>query len=85
MSSSTSALPSIILNVYPNPVSDKLYYKSDKSIQNISVFDDGGRPLIVMHGMGVNGEIALMDLLPGAYFIQFSTEDVKITKRVIKE
>lgn len=85
VSSSISALPSIVLNVYPNPVSDKLYYKSDKSIQNISVFDDGGRPLIVKHGMGVNGEIALMDLLPGAYFIQFSTEDAKITKRVIKE
>ncbi len=71
-------------NVYPNPVKDNFYIKSDlKSDSKVSVTDMSGKLLKVFRGK--QDSYNLSDLPNGNYMILIENEKGKITKKIIKQ
>ena len=74
------------LNVYPNPVNDKLYIETEVKIENVAIYTITG----VMVGQQTtdNGQqtltIDLSELNSGIYFIKISTDNGEIVKRIVK-
>ena len=74
------------LNVYPNPVNDKLYIETNVEIENVAIYTITG----VMVGQQTtdNGQqtltIDLSELNSGIYFIKISTDNGEIVKRIVK-
>ncbi len=58
------------INIYPNPVSDVLNIKSDKSIKNMDLYDTQGR--LVLHTNGNQKTINLSVINLGIYFLKIS-------------
>jgi len=62
------------LLIYPNPVNDKLFIKTDKSLENINIYDLSGRKVINLNP-GRNGEIEVQaDLLQSGVYILQTTD-----------
>ena len=75
------------LNVYPNPVKDKLYIETEVKIENVAIYTITG----VMVGQQTtdNGQqtltIDLSELNSGIYFVKIKTDNGEIVKRIVKE
>ena len=74
------------VNVYPNPVSDKLYIEVETEIEEVAVYDIYGR-LQVTETPSHQGDLSidLSDLKSGIYFVKIYTEKGNIVKRIIKQ
>ncbi len=69
------------IEIYPNPVSSKLYFASDFNFINIKVYDQNGRLLIVP----VNTDYINCSLLnSGVYTIEFKTDRSTFYKKFVK-
>ena len=75
------------VNIYPNPVSDKLYIETEAEIEEVVVYDVYGRIQNLRNSetQKLRNSIDVTDLNSGVYFIQIKTEEGNITKRFVKE
>ena len=73
------------LNVYPNPVNDKLYIEADIEIEEAVVYDVFGRQQDNWT-TGQQGKVAVdvSKLDAGVYFVKIKTAEGEIVKRIIK-
>ena len=71
------------INVYPNPVSNKLYIQKDVSVVAASLYDINGKKIKSLDGQ--KNEYDLSFLKNGIYFIKIMTENnLFCTKSIIK-
>ena len=71
------------INVYPNPVSNKLYIEEDVSVLTASLYDINGKKISSWDGQ--KNEYDLYFLKNGIYFIEIVTENnLFCTKSIIK-
>ena len=77
----------ISLDIYPNPVNDKLYIVTEEEVEEVVVYTITG--VIVGQQSTVNSQqtltIDLSDLKSGIYFVKINTEKGNIVKRIIKQ
>ena len=74
------------LNLYPNPVQDKLYIEAEAEIEEIVVYDVYGRRQVTeTPSHQGNLSIDVSNLNSGVYFVKIKTEEGNIVKRFVKE
>ena len=75
------------INIYPNPVNDKLYIETEAEIEEVVVYDVYGRIQNLRNSetQKLRNSIDVTDLNSGVYFVQIKTEEGNITKRFVKE
>jgi hypothetical protein len=75
------------LDLYPNPVQDKLYIEAEAVIEEVVVYDVYGRVQNLRNSetQKLRNSIDVSDLNSGVYFVQIKTEEGNITKRFVKE
>ncbi len=74
------------LNIYPSPVSDKLYIESEMNIEEVVIYDVYGRLQATKtpsHQDDATVDVSCLN--SGVYLIKINTENGIITKRFIKE
>ena len=74
------------LNVYPNPVNDKLYIETEMNVEEVVVYTITG--VIVGQQSAVNSQQSYIDvanLNSGVYFVKVVTENGEVVKRFIKK
>jgi len=73
-----------VINIYPNPVVDKLFINSDKKIESVVIFDAKGSVVKKENNLNSNS-VNVSDLISGAYVIKVSTGESVLTKKFIKK
>jgi hypothetical protein len=74
------------LNIYPNPVNDRLYIEAETVIEEVVVYDVYGRRQVTeTPSHQGNWTIDLSELKSGIYFVKINTEKGNIVKRIIKD
>lgn len=72
----------IDINMYPNPVKDILYFKSDNKIVKAEIYDSTGR---IITSLGIKDDsINVSELNKGNYLIKFSTKNQTVLRKFIK-
>src|SRR5690606_32210031 len=82
---STQSFAQNNIKIYPNPVTETLYFdlKSDISIEKVMIFDNLGRK--VFEKNNVSDNISVSDLQKGNYILKiFSDKGVQTEKIVVK-
>ena len=77
---------SLALNIYPNPVNDRLYIETESEIIEVSIFDVYGRRQVTetpSHQEVVTVEVS--NLNSGVYFVKVVTNDGDVVKRFVKK
>jgi hypothetical protein len=77
------AVPSA-LNLYPNPVRDELFVKSDTEIESIALFGLQGNLLLRSNVQSSSATLSLGSLPKGIYLIQVKRADAISTQKIIK-
>ena len=73
------------LKVFPNPVSDLLNIENnDHSIKKVQLYNSVGQIIKTWHVVQANNTFDLSDLGVGLYFIEISTSNGVLTKKLIK-
>ena len=74
------------VNVYPNPVKDRLYIETSTQIQSVEVYDIYGRVQNLRNSetQKLRNSIDVSNLNSGIYFVKVKTEEGNIVKRIIK-
>ena len=72
-----------LLNVYPNPVNDRLYIETETEVEEIVVYDVYGRQQSTVNGQQTDIDVASLN--GGIYFVKVVTENGEIVKRFIKK
>lgn len=74
------------LNVYPNPVNDKLYIETEVKIENVAIYTITG--VMVGQQTTENGQqtltIDLSGLNSGIYFVKINSDNGQIVKKIVK-
>jgi hypothetical protein len=75
------------LDLYPNPVQDKLYIEAEAEIEEVVVYDVYGRVQNLRNSetQKLRNSIDVSNLNSGVYFVKIKTEEGNITKRFVKE
>ena len=74
------------VNIYPNPVSDRIFIEAETEIEEVVVYDIYGRHQVTeTPSRQGNLSIDLSDLKSGIYFVKINTEKGNIVKRIIKQ
>ncbi|MBO5957294.1 MAG: fibronectin type III domain-containing protein [Bacteroidales bacterium] len=74
------------LNIYPNPVSDKLYIEAEVEIEEVVVYDVYGRHQVAeAPSRQGNLSVDVSNLNSGVYFVKVITENGEVVKRFIKK
>lgn len=71
-------------NIYPNPFTSVVRITTERTAQNISVYDVFGRLLMQQPVSGMQFEIDLSELSPGAYLLQVDYGDSRSMHRIQK-
>ncbi len=72
------------VDIYPNPISDKINIESSKKLQLIEIFDISGKKLI---GMSINSYMQVVDvsgLSSGVYLLKLQMENSIVIEKIIK-
>ena len=74
------------LNIYPNPVNDKLYIETQTQIQTIEIYDIYGRHQVAETPRH-QGDLSIdvLGLKSGVYFVKIVTDKGEVTKLFIKK
>ncbi|MFZ0472230.1 MAG: CotH kinase family protein [Bacteroidales bacterium] len=84
--SSTGETPEdMSIDIYPNPVSDFLYIKSDLEIISLKLYDMQGRVLMEIIGGDNMCEIDVRDLIRGTYIVKVITNGGSRTEKIVKD
>lgn len=80
---STQSFTQNKISIYPNPVSDILYFKTaDTAIEKVMVFDLSGRKILEQNQINT---ISILDLQKGSYILKiFSDRGVQTEKILVK-
>ncbi len=70
------------LNVYPNPVNDKLYIETEAKIEEINIYTLTG--IVVFSETNCDNAIEVSNLSSGVYFVKVRTENGEVVKRIAK-
>lgn len=70
------------ISVYPNPVKDTLYFRSDENIIKAEMYDVSGRIISSVNPSGHSLDVS--HLAKGNYLIRFSTKEKSVTRKFIK-
>ena len=73
------------VNIYPNPVDDRLYIETLTQALTIEIYDIYGRRQQLSANSYQPSVIDVSDLNRGIYFVKISTEEGDIIKRIIKK
>jgi hypothetical protein len=75
-----------LINIYPNPVNDRLYVETQTQTLTIEIYDVYGR-LQDYKTTRLQGNVAIdvENLKSGIYFVKINTEKGNIVKRIIKQ
>jgi hypothetical protein len=73
---------SSIVGIYPNPVSDKLFIRSEENIKRAEIYNIQGKLIKIVENN--TKEISVSDLKAGIYMLQIQTENGIISLRFIK-
>jgi hypothetical protein len=73
------------LDIYPNPVADKLYIESEMNIEEIRIFDAMGRCQDIEMSSSQFVTLDLSDLNSGVYFVRIKSDGEFIIKRFVKK
>ena len=74
------------VNIYPNPVSDRIFIEAETEIEEVVVYDIYGRRQVTeTPSRQGNLSIDLSDLKSGIYFVKINTEKGNIVRRIIKD
>ena len=71
-------------NIYPNPVSDRLFIKTEMSVEEVVVYDAFGRQQTTVNGQQ-SSYIDVAKLNSGVYFVVIKTNEGTVVKRFVKE
>jgi len=71
-----------VTKIYPNPVKDILYFKSDNVVSSIKLIDALGR---VMNNHSVDNSVDVSEFPLGIYFLMIETEEGVVTRKFVKE
>lgn len=71
------------LEIYPNPVNDKLYIETEVEIEEVVVYDIYGRQQLAVSGQ--SSAVSVVDLNSGVYFVKVVTNDGEVVKRFVKK
>lgn len=74
---------SIRTEIYPNPVSDVLYIRSEYIIETVKMYDQAGNILSEKPVSDKEHQVNVSDLSPGMYLIRMETEQAIISKRFL--
>jgi len=74
------------LNLYPNPVTEEVYFDSEKVVKVVKVFDVFGK-LVLMKNVNSNGKISVSvdNLISGTYILYSETEDGSVVNKFVKK
>ncbi|HOZ51776.1 MAG TPA: T9SS type A sorting domain-containing protein [Chitinophagaceae bacterium] len=81
---SVSTINEGYFNIYPNPVSDHIYFSSRKEIKKATLFDQLGRQIIKKQINGGYGHIDVYDLVSGLYYLVLIDKDDSRTSKMIR-
>ena len=74
------------VQIYPNPVNDRLYIEAETEIEEVVVYDIYGRHQVTETASHQgNLSIDMSDLKSGIYFVKINTEKGHIVRRIIKD
>ncbi len=73
------------LDIYPNPVGDKLFVESEMNIEEICIFDALGRCQDIEMSSSQFVTLDLSDLNGGVYFVRIKSDGEFIIKRFVKK
>ena len=73
------------LNIYPNPVSDKLFIEAKDAISNVEIYNLTGAKVIGKECNSDKVEMEVGELQSGIYFIRMTTANTTETRRFVKE
>jgi fibronectin type 3 domain-containing protein len=74
------------INVYPNPVNDKLFIETEVEIEEVVVYDVYGRRQVTeTPSHQGNLSVDVTNLNSGVYFVKVVTENGETVKRIIKD
>ena len=74
------------VQIYPNPVNDRLYIEAETEIEEVVVYDIYGRHQVTETASHQgNLSIDMSDLKSGIYFVKINTEKGNIVRRIIKD
>ncbi len=76
---------SLKLEIYPNPVKDKLYFSNKGAVTKATVFNLQGRPVLDKKIHHTQNHLDVSNLQPGVYFIRFSGKNITATEKIIKQ
>jgi len=84
---STLGIETISLNenavkLYPNPVSDKLFIKSNETIKELTIYNVNGQLIMQANIMGNSVDVANLPL--GVYFVKINTANAETIRKIIK-
>ena len=71
-------------NIYPNPVSDKIYIETEVEIEEVSIFDIYGRRQELSAVSCQPSAIDVSNLNSGIYFVKVVTSEGEVVKRILK-
>lgn len=72
------------ISMYPNPVSEMLYFKADQSIKSVNVFDVSGRPVLSITGQDIT-QISLQHVVSGMYFTEIRSANKTTRRKILKQ
>jgi hypothetical protein len=73
------------LEIYPNPVSDFLYIKTDQEIISLNIYDMQGRVQMAINGGDNMCEVDVRHLIKGTYIVKVITDGGSRTEKIIKD
>jgi hypothetical protein len=73
------------IEIYPNPVSDVLYIKSDREIISLNIYDIRGRLQMTVNGGANMCEIDIRHLVKGAYIVKVITDVGSRSEKIVKD
>lgn len=74
-----------MVNIYPNPVNDKLIIEANEAISNVEIYNLTGALVISQECNSEKVEMEVGELLSGVYFIRMTTANATETRRFVKE
>ena len=73
------------MNIYPNPVNDKLYIETEVEVEKLVVYDIYGRHQVA-EIPSCQGYLTIdfSNLTSGVYFVKIVTDNGNVVKRIVK-
>ncbi|MEE4287637.1 MAG: cellulase family glycosylhydrolase [Mariniphaga sp.] len=73
------------LNIYPNPVHNRLYFNGSDEFEKITIFNIRGQMVLKSNFQGMKNSLDVSVLKPGVYLVNFSGKEKSVTRRIVKQ